>query len=163
MRKPEDLKRLLLRAVPGLADDPSRLALYVDEGRIAASAGSLSFEYRYKLNLVVQDYAGDRDAVVVPLLAWIAEAQPELMARPDSQPFSFEAEILDADSVDLSITLELTERVRVGRNDAGDTVVDHVDEVAADLDRFEGVCGASLWQLFLRDDLIAHSAAHPPA
>ena len=163
MRKPDELKRLLLRAVPGLADDPSRLALYVDEGRVAACAGSLSFEYRYKLNLVVQDYAGDRDAVVVPLLAWIAEAQPELMARPDSQPFSFEAEILDADSVDLSITLDLTERVSVGRNGDGDTEVRHLDEMPADLDRFEDVCGATLWQLFLREELIAHSAAHPPA
>lgn len=159
MKKPDALKRLLLRVVPQLATAPENLALYVDAGRVAARTGAtLSFEYRYKLNLVAQDFTGDRNALVVPLLAWIAEAQPDLLDRPDSEPFTFESEILDGDAADLSITLDLTERVSVTPRAEGGYSVDHLDDgMPADLDRFEGVCGVALWQLLLRDELIAQS------
>jgi hypothetical protein len=163
MRKPEQLRRLLLRAVPGLADAPERLALYVDEGRIAARAGaSLSFEYRYTANLVIQDYAGDRNAVVVPLLAWIAEAEPDLLAKPDSEPFTFEAELLQDDAVDLSITLQLTERVAVVPGADGGYEVRHLDEPPADADRFDGICGVILRRLHL-DDVSADIVTPIPA
>jgi hypothetical protein len=152
MRKPEQLRRLLLRAVPGLADAPERLALFVDEGRIAARAGvTLSFEYRYTANVVIQDYAGDRDAVIVPLLAWIAQAEPELLARPDAQPFTFEAELLDGDAVDLSIKLDLTERVAVTPGADGGYEVRHLDDLPADPDFYDGICGVVLRQLHLHD------------
>jgi len=157
MQKPDQLRRLLLQAVPSLRDNPERLALYVDAGTIAARAGSLSFEYRYTLNLVVQDFVGDRNAVIVPVLAWIAEAQPDLLARPDSQPFTFEAEILDGQAVDLSITIPLTEGVRVVTPEGGGYQVRHLDEPTG-LDHFPGVCGATLWQLFLRNELIAQTS-----
>jgi len=157
MTKPDALKALLLRTVPGLAADPTRLALFVDKGRVAARAGAtLGFEYRYDLTIVLQDFAGDRDAVVVPLLAWIAQAQPDLLQRQDSESFAFEAELLDGDLCDLSITLSLTERVAVVPRNGGGYEVRHLD-APADPDSFPGVCGASLWQLFLRDQLIAET------
>jgi hypothetical protein len=40
----------------------------------------------------------------------------------------FEAEIISADSVDLSITLPLTERVLVTLNEAGNYITEHVGE-----------------------------------
>lgn len=157
MQKPDQLRRLLLQAVPGLAANPERLALYVDAGTVAASAGNLSFEYRYTLNLVVQDFVGDRNLVIVPVLAWIAEAQPDLLAAPGSLPFKFEAEILDGEAADLSITIALTEGVRVQSVEGGGYAVRHLDEPAG-LDQFPGVCGATLWQLFLRNELIAQTS-----
>lgn len=164
MRKPDSLKRLLLQTVPQLAENPENLALYVDEGKVAARAGaSLSFEYRYKLNLVAQDFAGDRNALVVPLLAWIAQVQPGLLDSPDAEPFTFECELLDADTADISITLNLTERVAVRPRAEGGYEVVHLDDpTPADLDRFDGVCGVNLWQLFLRDELIAQSSRPAP-
>jgi hypothetical protein len=158
VKKPASLQQLLVRVVPALAADPTRLAIFVDAGRIAARAGrTLSFEYRYKLNIVLQDYAGDRDAVVVPVLAWIAEHQPDLLDRPDGEPVAFESEILDADSCDLSMTIELTEAVAVLPREEGGYEVRHQADAAVDV--FPGDECATLWQLFLRDQLIAEHVA----
>ncbi len=153
MKKPDGLRRLLIAAVPGLAADPSRLALFIDKGRLATRAnGSLSFEYRYTLNVVVQDYAGDVDALMIPLLAWVAEVQPDLLERGEREPFTFESEILDGDAADVSINLELTEAVRVLRRPGGGYDVTHLDEPGRD-DAFPDVCGVNLWQIFLRDEI----------
>ena len=164
MKKPDSLKRLLLLTVPQLAANPETLALYVDEGKVAARTGaSLSFEYRYKLNLVAQDFAGDRNALVVPLLAWIAQVQPDLLDRPDAEPFSFECELLDADTSDISITLDLTERVAVRPREGGGYEVTHLDDhTQTDRDRFDGICSVNRWMLFLRDELVAQSSGPAP-
>jgi hypothetical protein len=113
MEKPDTLRRVLLAHVPQLGADPSKLSLFVDKGRVAARPGGLSFEYRYTLNIVVQDYAGSIDGLMVPILAWIAEAQPELLEAGQQEPFRFESELLDADSADVSLWIELTEAVSV--------------------------------------------------
>lgn len=154
MKKPESLKALLLAAVPPLAAAPENLSMFVDKGRIAARAsGSLSFEYRYTLNIVVQDFVGDVDVLFVPVLAWLAQNQPELLERSPQEPFSFESEILDGDAADVSIDLELSERVRVERLPGGDMQCTHLDE--PDLgDVFAGAEGATLWQGLL-DDITA--------
>lgn len=157
MEKPEGLGRLLLSAVPGLADTPDRLQMFIDRGRIVSRATpSLAFETRYTLNIVIQDFAGDTNEVFVPLLAWIAEFQPDLLQKAGHEPFTFEAEILDGDAVDLSIDLELTERVGVQAAPEGGFTVEHFDEPRG-LDEFAGVSGVSLWQLFLRETLIAQT------
>jgi hypothetical protein len=161
MKKIDSLRELLLRAVPPLRADPTKLAIFVDQGRVAARAGaSLSFEYRYKLNIVVQDYAGDRDAVIFPVLAWIAQHQPDLLERSTGEPIAFEAEILDAETTDLSITLDLTERVIVEPRPDGGYDLRHLDDVADD-DRFGGLCGVNLLRLVLGTDVIAQSEAWP--
>ncbi|MFA6125079.1 MAG: phage tail protein [Sphingomonas sp.] len=152
MKKPEGLRRLLLKVVPGLAADPSNLSMYIDKGSISARAGSLSFEYGYTLNVVVQDYAGDIDALMVPILAWVAEQQPDLIERDPRKPFSFECEILDTDAADVSIDLELTEAVRVERRAGGGYLPTHLDEPSRD-DAFPGVCGVNLWQVLLREEM----------
>ncbi|HEX7856039.1 MAG TPA: phage tail protein [Sphingobium sp.] len=160
MRKPDSLKSLLIATVPGLAKNPETLTLFIDNGRIVGGNGRrLSFEYHYRLNAVIEAYAGDNDALMVPVLAWIAENQSELLGKPGAQPFSFEAEILDAESRDVSIFIELTEAVIVTPKDGGGFNVTHpVQPPPASLDRFDGVPrDALLWQLFLRDDLVAQT------
>jgi hypothetical protein len=160
VKKPESLKALLLDSVPGLKDKPENLSMFIDKGRIAARlTGSLSFEYRYTVNVVVQDYAGDVDALFVPLLAWVAEQQPDLLERDQQEPFSFESEILDGDLADVSIDLELTERVKVARTVEG-LVVTHLEEPSR-VDAFEGVSSASLWAGIL-DDVTAGTVAIVP-
>lgn len=145
MKKPEGLKRMLIEAVPQLRRAPESLSMFIDKGRIAARAtGSLSFEHRYTLNIVVQDFGGDVDMLFVPLLAWIAEQQPDLLDRGEQEPFSFESELLDDDCSDLSIFVELTERVRVERTPEG-LKVTHLDDRRPE-DSFPGVCGVPLWQ-----------------
>lgn len=153
MKKPESLRALLLATVPGLKEHPENLSMFIDKGRIAARlTGSLSFEYRYSVNVVVQDYAGDVDALFVPLLAWVADQQPDLLERDQQEPFSFESEILDGDVADVSIDLELTERVKVTLTPGG-PVVTHLDEPSR-ADEFADVTGVRLWAGVL-DDITA--------
>lgn len=163
MKKPEGLKRLLLASVPGLQNDPTRLAMFIDKGKLTTRAnGSLSFEYSYTLNIVVQDYSGDIDALMVPLLAWVSEMQPDLMERDPREPFTFESEILDSDAADVSIDLELTEPVRVTRREGGGYEVTHLPEPSRG-DAFEDVCGVNLWRLLLREEMIEPSVITIPA
>lgn len=160
MKKPESLKTLLLASVPALKDKPENLAMFIDKGRIAARlTGSLSFEYGYTVNVVVQDFAGDVDALFVPLLAWVADQQPDLLERDKQEPFSFESEILDGDLADISIYLELTERVKVERTDEG-LVVTHLYEPSR-LDEFADVTGVRLWAGIL-DDVTAGTVETVP-
>lgn len=157
VKKPALLRATLLAAVPSLAEAPETLAMYIDKGRVAArNTGTLNFDYRYTVNIVVEEFAGDIDALFVPLVAWIAQQQPDLLDRAPQEPFSFESEILDSDAADVSINLELTERVRVERLPDGGMRVTHLDEPPS-TDAFPGVDGVKLWQGIL-DDMTAGAA-----
>lgn len=168
MRKPDSLRALLLATVPGLQTNPETLAIYVDGGRIVGGGGAtLSFEYRYTLTAVLESFGGDLDMVAVPVLAWIAEQQPELLDRPDAEPFSFRSELLDGETSDVSLSIALTEAVIVTPREGGGYGVAAVAPPPRhEFDRFDGVpCGAKLWRLFFGDDLVERSsdpAAGPP-
>ena len=154
MLKPASLRALLLQTVPGLAAAPERLALFTDKGKVRCRAtGNLAFEYAYTLNLVIEDYAGDVDGIFVPLLAWIERNEPELMKREPQEPFDFECEILDTDHADVSINVELTERVLM-KPVAGGLVAVHLPEPAF-VDEFDGVGRPLLLRLLLGDDVVA--------
>lgn len=159
MRKLEALRDLLVRTVPSLKDDPAKLAVFADQGKVSAKPGSLSFEYRYTANLVVEELAGDVDRVIVPILGWIAQHQPELMQRQDGEPFGFEAETLAKDLIDLSITIDLTERVEVRRGMVGGkpgTIMTHLEDLLPP-DTFPGAEDARLW-IGIADDLVGGTA-----
>ena len=161
MRKPDSLKALLLKTVPVIAKSPENLSCYVDKGRVAARAtGSLSFEYRYTLNVLVEEYAGDRDALMVPVLAWIGDHQPDLLERDKREPFKFEIDFLDQDSADIFIEIELSERVRVDRQPTGVKVV-HLDDAPV-LDAFAGVAESARLTVGMLDDLTADTAELVP-
>lgn len=140
MNKHESLRAHLLAAVPDLAQNPDRLMIFIDNGKIRSTAAfGLSFEYIYTLNLILTDYAGHPDAVAIPLLAWILVNQRELMENVDRSKDSivFEADVLDNSKVDLSIKLPLTERVIVKRQDDGTLQVRHPPEPVVDDDPFD--------------------------
>lgn len=160
MKKPASLRAALVAALPQLATDPDKLLVFIDAGSLHASyAPGLSYEYAYTLNLVLTDYAGDPDAVMVPLLMWVRVNQSELMDNVDQRQsgISFEADILDNDSCDLSIKLALTERVIVNDNGAGVLTITHPDEPQP-----EARLTASHWMLYLRDELLGEWD-QPPA
>lgn len=131
MQKPNDLKRVLLASVPALKHDPDRVLIFTDKGRIRCTAAtSLSFEYAYELRLILTNFAGSPDSVMLPVLGWARQHQSELLANLDNamQAIQFEAEIIDNDSVDLAITLPLTERVVVERQANGTYNLTHAPE-----------------------------------
>ena len=122
MYKPDSLRKHLVAAVPEFKRNPDKLLVFADEGVIVASATpSLSFEYRYKLNIIITDYKGDSNAIMVPLLAWTAIHQPELHQHPEKQKtgIAFEVDFNSKETVDLSLKIELTERVIVKRQADG--------------------------------------------
>jgi hypothetical protein len=113
MRKADSLRSFITACLPEFATHPDRLQLYVDAGQIhAQQSATLSFTYAYALKLLVTDFAGSADRLMVPLLAWIAHEQPQLL-RGNGQPFTFEAELLDSTTSDIEISLDLTESVVV--------------------------------------------------
>lgn len=121
MLKPDSLRNTLTDAVPVLRTNPDMLRLFVDNGKIAATlAASLSFEKQYTLNVVVTDFTGDMDLLLVPVMAWLREYQPDIMTTDEGRKkgFTFYADINNDSSVDISISLLLTERTLVKQVDA---------------------------------------------
>ena len=134
MLKLADLRAHLTAAVPELARDPERLIVMAGAGRIIKTGTlALSFEYAYTARLFVLDYAGHADAIIVPLLAWLNRNQPEAFDNPDlrEKALRFEAEHLTTSTIDLSIEIDLTERVLVRsepNGPPGQLVAIHVPE-----------------------------------
>lgn len=117
MQKPQQLREALNRSVPLLQQNPERLTMTIAAGTVVAtSAPSLSFEYRYRLELTIADYQQDIEAAIVPLLAWLRDNQPEMLGNSDKRrsDFTFASDASGA----LSIGLQLSERVLVTQQDS---------------------------------------------
>lgn len=130
MLKPKQLRDGLTTCVPLLQRNPDSLNMFIDNGRMVSTlASSLSFEYQYQLNLVITDYDGDMDLLVVPVLAWLRENQPDIMATEEKRRtgFTFNADVISDNTMDISINIQLTERVIV-KNEGGALHVNHVGE-----------------------------------
>lgn len=135
MYKPSSLKQHLITSVAQLRPSPDRVLVFMDDGNVVcSSAAGLSFEYRYTLKLIITDFAGDPDAVFIPLLAWIGEHQRELLDNHDQRQtaIGFDAEVLANDLVDIEISLPLTERVIVKRQENGTLTITHPAEPQLD-------------------------------
>lgn len=125
MKKPKALREYLLASIPAIQNNPDQLQIFIDTGSITAGVeNNLHFQYQYSLNLIMTDLSIHPDNVLVPLLAWVKHAQPDLPA----DAIRFEAEIISHESVDLSITLPLTESVLVTPDDQGNYTTEHIDE-----------------------------------
>ena len=153
MNKPDSLRNHLLAAVPELHKNPDRLLVFIDNGTVPSTAAvGLSFEYAYTLNVILTDFAGHPDALMIPLLAWLLVNQHELIANLEKgkDAIKFEADILDNSKVDLSIELPLTERVIVKKQDDGTLQVSHPDEP-----QLEPFLPAGDWKLYAGESLLA--------
>ncbi|MBU9829238.1 phage tail protein [Rahnella sp. FC061912-K] len=116
MLKPASLRKALFKSVPLLRDNPDMLHMFVDGGVINATlAASLSFENRYTLDIVVTDYTGDINLLIVPVNVWLREHQPDIMTTEEGKKrgFTFVADINSDDSKDVRMSLQLTERTIV--------------------------------------------------
>lgn len=132
MNKPGQIRDILTAAVPDLKRNPGSLHLFIENGSIyATGAGlNLSFEYRFELQILITDYPGHADSLIVPLLAWCRGNQPELLMNEDRRDgFKFQAEQLNDKTADIQITLRLTERVKVWLDDGTQKLqIEHLPE-----------------------------------
>ena len=130
MNKPQSLRHALNKSVPYVRENPDRLHLFVDNGSlVATAAASISWEYRYTLNVVVTDFTGDQNLLMAPILYWLRDNQPDALQNPDERErlFTFEVDILGNGACDLSLNLKLTERVLARKVD-GQMQVEAVPE-----------------------------------
>ncbi|GAA3588892.1 phage tail protein [Gibbsiella greigii] len=130
MIKPQQLRAELTRCLPWLQRNPESLRVQIERGSVAATlATSLSHEYRYTLNLLFLDYTGDMDLIMVPLQAWLRENQPDIFATEEKRRtgLTFDADFNNNGAYDLSVSVQLTERVVVKERD-GALHVEHLPE-----------------------------------
>ncbi len=150
MEKLQSLRAHLLASVPCLATDPERLQMFVENGTIEFWRGAnLSHNYRAAVRLIILDWVGSIDPILVPLLAWMAHYEPDCNPQ---EAITFEAELLGFNTMDLSLRVWLKERV-VAIPDAitGRIEIEHRQpEFPADGPVFRGT-----WELWSRGEMLA--------
>ncbi|EKN4095994.1 TPA: phage tail protein [Yersinia enterocolitica] len=116
MLKPKLLRQALTDSLQLFQTNPERLKMFVDGGRIVSTlAPSLSFENQYTLTLFIEDFPSDVDYLFVPILAWLREHQPDIMATEEKcrTGFIHKVDVISDVLSDIRIDLQLTERAIV--------------------------------------------------
>lgn len=123
MRKLADLRAHVLANVQELKRNPDKLLTFIEDGNIEYWRGTnLTHSYTLPVRLIVTDYAGEVDNIIIPILSWLQVREPGMDPR---NTISFEAELLNNNSYDISVTVNITERVIVKATAAG-LDVEHV-------------------------------------
>lgn len=151
MKKPTELRAHLTRWVPDLAQNPDKLQLFIERGRIATKLGTgLGFEYHYTLQILITDFAESADVLNVPLLVWLQTNQPDLLFDTDRREriIAFRAEVIDHDKIDIELSLELSERVLV-RAVPGGYECEHLAEP-----QIPDLSGPTAWEIYLKGVLL---------
>jgi hypothetical protein len=133
MNKPNSLRAAIERAHPQLSASPDLLTVFINDGTVVATGTRTpSFEYRYDCEMIVRDFIGSADEVMIAVIEWARVNQPNLVTNPDQRRdgITFVADILANNAVDLAVTLKLTESVVVGTDDHGQRTVEHIDDSA---------------------------------
>jgi hypothetical protein len=131
MNKPNSLRAALVAAVPSVAADPEKLTVFIDAGSLAITgATSLSHELRYTCNVLLLDFAGDVTDVFIAITEWARSSQPDLATNIDQRAngITFEADILNNMTVDLSLRLQLTESVVVSIDADGKRTATYIND-----------------------------------
>lgn len=119
MKKPDLLRAAITALLPELGRDPDRLAMWVEKGKVIARQGAQrGFAWEYDLIVLISGFAGDPDVIMFTVCEWLRAQQPDLLAS-GAEGIPFEVDILDADTVDVQITLSLKEAVTATPGDAG--------------------------------------------
>lgn len=144
MIKLHSLRQHLLSAVPELRRNPEQLHTFVNDGKVKFARGTnLSHQYTVDAQIIITDYSGSLDTVMVPLLQWLNTYQPDLV---EDEAVQLEAEILSNTHWDLALTVRLTERVVAKVDcDTGSINAEHrMPAFPAD------ACPARHWQLYIK-------------
>lgn len=131
MEKIKSLRAAIEAAIPDIRRNPERLVVFAEQGRIACtSRTSLSFEYRYQVELLFTNLSTHMDCAIVAVMAWVQNHEPLIFDRwrQDSESITFEAELLSETEVDLAIRMPLTERVKVTHQPDGRIDIQHLGE-----------------------------------
>lgn len=114
MNKPGRLREALIAGLPDLALDPQKLLIFAERGKVVTTGEpGDSWEYAYQLTVIVQDFAGDMDALTATVLRWLAAEQPDLLLSADARHngVRFEVELMTTELADVQLQLDVTEPV----------------------------------------------------
>lgn len=127
MEKPALLRAEIEKHLPEIKNNPEKLTLFVQNGRVSGNKHTLGHEVRYTLALMIDGYTGDTGILNAVILNWARRHQPDLLApgRVPDNAYRFEADILDNQSCDLLIELALSERITVTADNNGQVTVRH--------------------------------------
>lgn len=127
MEKPALLRAEIEKHLPEIKNNPEKLTLFVQNGRVFGNKHTLGHEVRYTLALMIDGYTGDTGILNAVILNWARSHQPDLLApgRVPDNAYRLEADILDNRSCDLLIELALSERITVTADHSGQVTVRH--------------------------------------
>jgi len=139
------LNHLLASPLPLKRDD---VMVLISNGKAFSyvSSANDNFSMQYEAVLVITDYAGNADALLFIILQWLAQHQPD----HDPEAFSFQADIIDHNSVDITIKIPLSEVVKVTVVPEGISL-NHIEDPSLE----PHWLNAPAWQLFINDVLQA--------
>ncbi|MGJ0474412.1 phage tail protein [Klebsiella variicola] len=129
MKKAELMRDALTRSNTWCKANPELFIVWVEKGHIQIEAtGEASFMYHYTIQVLAVDFPGQIDDLMLPLLAWAWEQQPDLLLNPDNnRKVEFDADIVNDDVADILFKVPAWERVIVEIVD-GKPVAKHLAE-----------------------------------
>lgn len=111
MEKPKSLRAALTAALPEMRSDPSRMAIWIEDGAVRCThTNSNGFSFQYPLSVVLTEVSTDIAVVVLAICRWLRVNQPDLL-MPNTNSFTFETDVLDNEASDLMFTIQLCEHV----------------------------------------------------
>lgn len=129
MHKPASLRAALTAAIPELRNEPDRLAIWVEDGKVRArQTEAHGFAFEYPLSVLLKEVATDIAIIAHAIVRWLRVAQPDLLAAGGGDSFGFETDILDNGTADIVFTLQLTEAVAITPNEDGSWGIDYLAE-----------------------------------
>lgn len=128
MKKPATLRAALAAALPEFAGDETRMRIWVEDGSAQSRlTGSLAFGFSYRLNLLLVETKSDIALVALPVFRWLQVNQPALLT-PGNDGFTFDVDVLDNETADILIQLQLDEMVTVAPLEDGGFALNYLPE-----------------------------------
>lgn len=129
MKKAELMRDVLIAANTWCKANPEKITVWVEKGHIGIEAtGEPSFMYLYTINVLAVEFPGQVDDLMLPIMAWAWQYQPDLLLNPENnRKVEFDADIISDDLADLLFKVPVWERVIVENVD-GKPVAKHLGE-----------------------------------
>lgn len=120
MRKIDTLRDAIFDALPELKRDPDRVRLWIERGTAKSTLTTgQGLVLTFQLNVLVTEMASDLTVLALAVFRWMRTNQPDLMV-PGHEGIAFDADILDKDTADVLLQLQLDQAVSAtAREDGG--------------------------------------------
>lgn len=120
MNKLQQLRNHLVEQIPHLKQNPDKLLTFIDSGEIHAAHGAVSHSNSYTANIIVTDWNGSLEDITVPIVGWLQRNETD--HDPATPRIRYEADVINHDTVDISINVELSDTVSVAADGVTVTV-----------------------------------------